>query len=98
MTRFSAMSMEPNLFWEACQTRQRGRIGTTDQVTALPFEQDEDAVDLLLGLLRRKRHLGYRTVDAVLWQEPPDAAAAGKGACEERGTDLRLCEDGLSVV
>lgn len=52
MPPFSAMSIEPNLFWEARLTRQRGRIGTTDQVKAFPFEQDEDAVDLLLGLLR----------------------------------------------
>ncbi len=62
MARFYAMSIEPNLFGEACLTRRWGRIGSTGQFMTHHFEREEDAVILFLELLRQKRGRGYRTV------------------------------------
>ncbi|WP_160012142.1 WGR domain-containing protein [Rhizobium sp. 18055] len=62
MARFYALSIEPNLFGEACLTRRWGRIGTAGQVLIHHFEREKDAVVLFLELLRKKRGRGYRTV------------------------------------
>ena len=62
MARFYALSIEPNLFGEACLTRRWGRIGTAGQVLIHHFEREKDAVALFLELLRQKRGRGYRTV------------------------------------
>jgi predicted DNA-binding WGR domain protein len=62
MARFYALSIEPNLFGEACLTRRWGRIGTAGQVLIHHFEREKDAVVLFLELLRQKRGRGYRTV------------------------------------
>jgi predicted DNA-binding WGR domain protein len=62
MARFYAMSIEPNLFGEACLTRRWGRIGTRGQMMIHHFERERDAVVLFLDLLRQKRGKGYGTV------------------------------------
>ncbi|AYD04847.1 WGR domain-containing protein [Neorhizobium sp. NCHU2750] len=62
MARFYAMSIEPNLFGEACLTRRWGRIGTKGQMMTHHFEREKDAVILFLDLLRQKRGKGYGTV------------------------------------
>lgn len=60
MSRFYAMSIEPNLFGEICLTRRWGRIGTKGQTMIYQFEQEQDAVLLFLHLTRQKRSRGYR--------------------------------------
>ncbi|NSY14930.1 WGR domain-containing protein [Agrobacterium vitis] len=62
MARFYALSIEPNLFGEACLTRRWGRIGTAGQGLIHHFKLEKDAVVLFLELLRQKRGRGYRTV------------------------------------
>jgi predicted DNA-binding WGR domain protein len=65
MARFYAMSIEPTLFGEACLMRRWGRIGTRGQLKVHHFEQEKDAVELFLDLVRRKRHRGYRTIKSA---------------------------------
>ncbi len=67
MARFYAMSIEPNLFGEACLTRRWGRIGTRGQIMMQHFEREKDAVILFLDLLRQKCGKGYGTVSHS-WQ------------------------------
>lgn len=62
MARFYAMSIEPNLFGEACLIRRWGRIGTKGQAISHHFENEREAVVLFLDLLRRKKRRGYSTV------------------------------------
>lgn len=61
MSRFYAMSIEPNLFGEACLTRRWGRIGAKGQTMIHHFEREQDAVKLFLDLTRQKRNRGYCT-------------------------------------
>jgi predicted DNA-binding WGR domain protein len=65
MARFYAMSIEPNLFGEACLTRRWGRIGSKGQTLIHHFEREKDAVSLFLELTRQKRARGYRTRSAI---------------------------------
>ena len=65
MARFYAMSIEPTLFGEACLMRRWGRIGTRGQLKVHHFEQEKDAVELFLDLVRQKRHRGYRTINSA---------------------------------
>lgn len=60
MARYYAMSIEPNLFGEACLIRRWGRIGARGQRMVHHFEREEEAVGLFLQLLRQKRRRGYR--------------------------------------
>lgn len=62
MARFYAMSIEPNLFGEACLTRRWGRIGTRGQAMTQYFEREKDAVILFLDLVRQKKGKGYTTI------------------------------------
>ncbi|MCZ7450266.1 WGR domain-containing protein [Agrobacterium rhizogenes] len=62
MARFYAMSIEPDLFGHACLIRRWGRIGTRGKMLVQQFDAENDAVDLFLELLRRKRGRGYSTV------------------------------------
>lgn len=62
MARFYAMSIQPNLFGEACLTRRWGRIGTAGQTMSHHFETEREAVVLFLDLLRQKKRHGYTTV------------------------------------
>jgi predicted DNA-binding WGR domain protein len=82
MARFYAMSIEPNLFGEACLTRRWGRIGTSGQVKIYQFKKEQDAVDLFLDLLRQKRRRGYRAIGSITSQQPPNDAPPGKGECK----------------
>ncbi|MBX4899705.1 WGR domain-containing protein [Rhizobium bangladeshense] len=59
MARFYAMSIEPNLFGEACLIRRWGRIGARGQRLVHHFKREEEAVGLFLELLRQKRRRGY---------------------------------------
>ncbi len=59
MARYYAMSIEPNLFGEACLIRRWGRIGASGQRLVHHFEREEEAVGLFLQLLRQKRRRGY---------------------------------------
>ncbi|OQP84502.1 WGR domain-containing protein [Rhizobium rhizosphaerae] len=61
MSRFYAMSIEPNLFGEACLMRRWGRIGAKGQTMIHHFEREQDAVKLFLDLTRKKRNRGYCT-------------------------------------
>ena len=65
MARFYAMSIELTLFGEACLMRRWGRIGTRGQLKVQHFEQEKDAVELFLDLVRRKRRRGYRTINSA---------------------------------
>lgn len=62
MARFYAMSIQPNLFGEACLTRSWGRIGTKGQIMNHHFETEQEAVVLFLDLLRQKKRRGYAAV------------------------------------
>ncbi|MBY5522815.1 WGR domain-containing protein [Rhizobium leguminosarum] len=59
MARFYAMSIEPTLFGETCLIRRWGRIGAGGQRRVHRFRREEEAVELFLILLRRKRSRGY---------------------------------------
>ncbi|MFA1624252.1 WGR domain-containing protein [Rhizobium mongolense] len=60
MARYYAMSIEPTLFGEASLIRRWGRIGAGGQRMMHHFRREEDAVELFLELLRKKRSRGYR--------------------------------------
>lgn len=60
MARYYAMEISGTLFGEACLTRTWGRIGARGQSKMHLFENESDAVDLFLELMRRKRKRGYR--------------------------------------
>lgn len=68
LARFYAMSIEPNLFGEACLTRRWGRIGTNGQMKSHQFEKEQEAVELFLELLRQKRRRGYRAIGSAASQ------------------------------
>ncbi|EPE93890.1 hypothetical protein RGCCGE502_33911 (plasmid) [Rhizobium grahamii CCGE 502] len=65
MARYYAMSIEPNLFGDVCLLRKWGRIGTKGQMMVHHFGREEEAVELFLDLLRRKRKRGYRPRTSV---------------------------------
>lgn len=62
MARFYAMSIQPNLFGEACLMRRWGRIGTTGQMMSHHFDTEREAVVMFLQLLRLKKRRGYSAV------------------------------------
>ncbi len=66
VARYYAMSIEPNLFGEICLFRRWGRIGSGGQVKVHPFQNESEAVEFFLDLLRQKRKRGYRP--ARQWQ------------------------------
>jgi predicted DNA-binding WGR domain protein len=59
MARFYALAISPTLFGEVQLTRRWGRIGSRGQAMTHTFEREDDAVHLLLDLLRHKRKRGY---------------------------------------
>ena len=59
MARFYAMSIEATLFGDVCLTRRWGRIGARGQAMQHHFNEEKDAVQLFLQLLRSKRVRGY---------------------------------------
>lgn len=60
MARYYAMTIEPNLFGEACLIHRWGRIGARGQRREHHFAREEEAVRLFLQLLRKRRSRGYR--------------------------------------
>lgn len=60
MARFYALSIEETLFGQTCLVRRWGRIGTTGRVVQHSFDDESEAVNLFLELLRTKRSRGYR--------------------------------------
>lgn len=74
MARYYAMEISATLFGEACLTRSWGRIGRRGQSKMRHFENENDAVDLFLELMRRKRKRGYRPrpVRVQALQQPPE--------------------------
>jgi predicted DNA-binding WGR domain protein len=60
MARYYAMEISATLFGHACLTRTWGRIGVRGQSKMHHFENENEAVDLFLALMRQKRKRGYR--------------------------------------
>jgi predicted DNA-binding WGR domain protein len=58
--RFYAMSIEPSLFGDASLLRRWGRIGSTGRRKIHIFENENQAVELFLAIVRKKRARGYR--------------------------------------
>lgn len=61
MARFYALSIEETLFGQACLVRRWGRIGTIGRTVQHSFDEERQAVELFLELLRTKRQRGYAT-------------------------------------
>jgi len=72
MARYYAMSIEPNLFGEACLIRRWGRIGASGQMLIHHFEREEEAAGLFLELLRQKRRRGYGPKPHIRQDRPAD--------------------------
>ena len=60
MARFYALSIEETLFGQARLVRRWGRIGTIGRMVQHSFDDEDEAVQLFLALLRAKRNRGYR--------------------------------------
>lgn len=60
MARFYALSIEPTLFGQVRFVRRWGRIGTVGRTLQHSFDDEGDAVDLFLAVLRNRRQRGYR--------------------------------------
>lgn len=60
MARFYALSIQPTLFGKASLLRCWGRIGCRGQQRVHMFEHEDQAVELFLELLSKKRKKGYR--------------------------------------
>ena len=65
MARFYALSIEETLFGQARLVRRWGRIGTTGRMVQHSFDDEGEAVELFLDLLRAKRMRGYRPKSAA---------------------------------
>lgn len=59
MARFYALSIQGTLFGQACLVRRWGRIGTAGRTVQHSFDDERQAVELFLHLLRAKRMRGY---------------------------------------
>ncbi|WEO75173.1 WGR domain-containing protein [Agrobacterium vitis] len=60
MARFYALAVQPTLFGEVSLARAWGRIGTRGQQMVRLFDNESQAIILLLDVLREKRKRGYR--------------------------------------
>lgn len=60
MARFYSLSVEATLFGHTCVIRRWGRIGTRGRSVQHSFDNEGDAVDFFLALLRAKKLRGYR--------------------------------------
>ena len=58
--RFYAMSIEPTLFGDASLLRRWGRIGSNGKQKIQCFENESQAVELFLTIVRQKRARGYK--------------------------------------
>lgn len=61
MARFYALAIEETLFGQTRVVRRWGRIGTTGRIVQHSFDEEAQAVELFLELLRAKRLRGYAT-------------------------------------
>lgn len=59
MARYYAMSIECDLFGKLCLARRWGRIGAKGKIMVHHFSCEEEAVQLFLDMLRKKRIRGY---------------------------------------
>ena len=60
MARFYALAVQPTLFGEVSLVRVWGRIGTRGQHMEHLFDNESQAINLFLHVLREKRKRGYR--------------------------------------
>jgi predicted DNA-binding WGR domain protein len=60
MARFYALAVQPTLFGEVSLVRAWGRIGTRGQQMVHLFDNESQAINLFLDVLREKRKRGYR--------------------------------------
>lgn len=60
MARFYALAVQPTLFGEVSLVRAWGRIGTRGQQMVHMFDNESQAINLFLEVLREKRKRGYR--------------------------------------
>ena len=60
MARFYALAVQPTLFGEVSLVRAWGRIGTRGQQMEHLFDNESQAINLFLDVLREKRKRGYR--------------------------------------
>lgn len=60
MARFYALAVQPTLFGEVSLVRVWGRIGTRGQQMVHLFDNESQAINLFLDVLREKRKRGYR--------------------------------------
>ncbi|MVA22782.1 WGR domain-containing protein [Agrobacterium vitis] len=60
MARFYALAVQPTLFGEVSLVRVWGRIGTRGQQMVHLFDNENQAINLFLDVLREKRKRGYR--------------------------------------
>ncbi len=60
MARFYRLAIEPTLFGDFSVVRNWGRIGTRGQEKVHFFDNEKQALALVLDLLRQKRQKGYR--------------------------------------
>ncbi len=61
MARFYALSIEETLFGQSCLVRRWGRIGTTGRTVQHSLDDEGQAIELFLELLRAKLLRGYAT-------------------------------------
>ncbi|MVA59655.1 WGR domain-containing protein [Agrobacterium vitis] len=60
MARFYALAVQPTLFGEVSLVRAWGRIGTHGQQMVHLFDNERQAINLFLDVLRENRKRGYR--------------------------------------
>lgn len=65
MARFYALAVQPTLFGEVSLVRCWGRIGARGQQKVHLFDDEKQAVDLFLELLRKRQKRGYRPKPSV---------------------------------
>ncbi|MBF2714073.1 WGR domain-containing protein [Agrobacterium vitis] len=60
MAQFYALAVQPTLFGEVSLARAWGRIGTRGQQMVRLFDNERQAINLFLDVLREKPKRGYR--------------------------------------
>ncbi|WP_332302976.1 WGR domain-containing protein [Rhizobium sp. GR12] len=63
--RFYALAVQPTLFGEASLVRAWRRLGTRGQQMVHLFDNERQATNLFLGVLREKRKRGCRPKEPV---------------------------------
>lgn len=60
LARFYPLAVQPTMFGEVSLVRVWGRIGTGGQQMEQLFDNESQAINLFLDVLREKRKRGYR--------------------------------------